>query len=209
MIPPAGTKEAASHCLDTPDRGVYADKYAEAVDVHLDFTSGGDETWETQIYATYHNGDAARTRYNVSDNDESWLQTTVTGAGTVAFYWKVSSEADSDYLEFYIDSVRQDRISGDLDWAEKSYEITGSGSHTLKWRYVKDSSGSSGSDRGYVDYVRWSGLDSSSSSGSDDWDQITYTYDPSGRRECLAATLGRVLRKKAPGRKPNSRRKRV
>ena len=182
VIPATSIKEPARHGQDVAGCARYADRYAEAVDVHLDFTSGGDETWETQIYASYHNGDAARSRYNVSSNDESWIQTTVDGEGTLKFNWKVSSEADSDYLEFYIDSVRQDRISGEQDWAEKSYEITGSGSHTLKWRYVKDSSGSSGSDRGYVDYVRWSGLDSSSSSDPNDWNEITYTYDPSGRR---------------------------
>ena len=28
---------------------------------------------------------------------------------TLKFYWKVSYEEDSDYLEFYIDETRQDR----------------------------------------------------------------------------------------------------
>ena len=96
----------------------------------------------------------------------------------------VSSEADSDYLEFYIDDVRQDRISGDVSWAEKSYEITGSGSHTLKWRYVKDASGDGGDDRGFVDYVRWTEPETLPT----DFEQITYTYDPSGRR--IAKALG-------------------
>jgi len=31
--------------------------------------------------------------------------------GRVSFYWRVSSEEDYDSLEFYIDDVRQDRIS--------------------------------------------------------------------------------------------------
>jgi len=192
MIPPTSIKQPARHGQDVPGCAVYADELAEGLDIHLDFTTGGDEDWdETSGFSPVYGDDAVSSSYSVKDNEESWMQTTVTGAGTVAFYWKVSSEADSDYLEFYIDSVRQDRISGEQDWAEKSYEITGSGSHTLKWRYVKDSSGSSGSDRGYVDYVRWSGLDSSSSSGSDDWEQITYTYDPSGRR--IAKALGLII----------------
>jgi len=97
----------------------------------------------------------------------------------------VDSEADSDYLEFYIDDVRQDRISGDVSWAEKSYEITGTGSHTLKWRYVKDASGDRGDDRGFVDYVRWTEPETLPT----DFEQITYTYDPSGRRRARALGL--------------------
>jgi hypothetical protein len=43
-------------------------------------------------------------------------QATVEGEGTVSFYWKVSSEEGDDYLEFYIDDVRKDRISGEVGW---------------------------------------------------------------------------------------------
>ncbi|MCP4228628.1 MAG: hypothetical protein GY771_00570, partial [bacterium] len=95
------------------------------------------------------------------------MQTTVSGAGTVSFFWKVSSEAGYDYLEFYIDGVLQERITGSANWHMMTYKITGSGSHTLKWRYVKDYSVSEGDDCGWVDYVAWSG-----SSGS--------TQPPSG-----------------------------
>jgi len=77
----------------------------------------------------------------------------VSGSGTLTFYWKVSSEANWDWLEFYIDGVRQDRISGTVDWQLKSYSVS-SGS-TVKWRYVKDGSASVGSDCGWVDYVMY------------------------------------------------------
>ena len=58
------------------------------------------------------------------------------------------SSADSDWLEFYIDDVRQDRISGNVNWQQQLHTVTGAQSHTLRWRYVKDSSaydGTSGS----------------------------------------------------------------
>ncbi len=80
------------------------------------------------------------------------MQTTVSGFTNINFNWKVSSEKNYDYLEFYIDGVLMDRISGTVDWTLKSYAIT-SGSHTLKWRYVKDKSVSAGSDCGWVDKV--------------------------------------------------------
>ena len=84
------------------------------------------------------------------------MQTTVNGAGTVKFYWKVSSEEDFDFLEFYIDGSLQENISGlEDDWEQQTYTISTSGPHTLEWRYVKDGSGNEGSDCGWVDKVEW------------------------------------------------------
>jgi len=104
------------------------------------------------------------------------MQTTVEDEGTFSFYWKVSSESGYDFLEFYIDSTLQTgRISGSTNWAQKSYDITGSGTHTLKWRYVKDGSESSGYDCGWVDAVQWSTAEVPAN-------VISYTYDPAGRR---------------------------
>jgi hypothetical protein len=79
------------------------------------------------------------------------MQTTVTGPRTVKFSWKVSSELNKDYLSFYIDGVLKTRISGTVNWTPKTYTISTTGSHTLRWRYVKNASGSSGSDCGWVD----------------------------------------------------------
>jgi len=35
--------------------------------------------------------------------------------------------------------------------------VNSAGPHTLKWRYVKNGSGSDGEDKGWVDYVQWTG----------------------------------------------------
>ncbi len=67
------------------------------------------------------------------------------GAGTFSFYWKVSSESQFDWLEFYLDDVRQDRISGSVAWQLKSYNITGAGDRT----------GEIGLDRGHVARLLW------------------------------------------------------
>ncbi len=42
-----------------------------------------------------------------------------------------------------LDGVLQDRISGEVDWQQKSYPLGGDGTHALVWVYSKDS----GSDR--------------------------------------------------------------
>ena len=84
------------------------------------------------------------------------MQAIVNGPGTLGFWWKVSSQS-GDYLEFYIDGVLQTgRVTGNVDWAEKSYNLT-AGAHTLRWRYVKNSSGVAGDDAAWVDQLSWTG----------------------------------------------------
>ncbi|MFB0552617.1 MAG: LamG-like jellyroll fold domain-containing protein [Phycisphaerae bacterium] len=130
------------------------DFLSDALDTSLSFTSGGSADWFAQSTTTRYDGDAAQSG-DISHSQDSWMQTTVSGTGTVKFYWKVSSEEDFDFLEFYIDGSLQDRISGLVNWEQKTYTISTSGSHTLEWRYVKDGSGDSGSDCGWVDKVEW------------------------------------------------------
>ena len=138
-----------------PLPGPSADPLAEALDTALSFTTGGDADWFAQTTTTRYDGDAAQSG-DISRNQESWMQTTVSGTGTVKFYWKVSSEEDFDFLEFYIDGSLQEKTSGlEVDWERQTYTISTSGSHTLEWRYMKDGSSDYGSDCGWVDKVEW------------------------------------------------------
>jgi RHS repeat-associated protein len=171
------------------------DLLAEALDVRgWSFTMGGASGWSRLTGSFYvHDSDGAQSG-NLSGQDsvDSWMQTTVTGSGTLSFHWKVLSEQDSDYLEFYIDSVLQNRISGTVGWTQRSYTISGSGTHTLKWRYVKDDDeNSGGADCGWVDWVQWSGTVMAIPT---DWYQAEYVYDASGRRIAKAFN-GEVTRK--------------
>jgi hypothetical protein len=127
---------------------------SEAVDgPGLVFTTGGHANWFGQSAVTKDGVDAAQSG-KITHNQNSWMQTKVAGPGTISFWWKVSSENSWDWLEFYINGVRQDRISGNVSWQQKSYTL-GSGINTLQWRYVKDKSVNSGSDSGWVDQVTW------------------------------------------------------
>jgi hypothetical protein len=123
----------------------------------LNFSVGGNGNWFPET-ATYFYGGSAAQSGTLENNQSSWLQTTVVGPGTLSFYWKVSSEAYYDYLEFYIDGVLQPgHISGNVDWQQKTFSIA-KGSHTLKWVYVKDDLYSGGSDCGWVDKVVYTSL---------------------------------------------------
>ena len=125
---------------------------AEAVDnTNLSLSTGGDSTWANDTSTYWYDGDSARSG-NISNNQDTWMQTTVQGPGLLSFYWKVSSESGYDFLRFYIDAEQQDRISGEVDWQEKTYSLS-SGNHTISWVYEKDGSVSRGSDCGWVDKI--------------------------------------------------------
>jgi hypothetical protein len=119
----------------------------------LSWTTGGDGVWLGQT-AVSHDGVDAGQSGTIGNLEETWMQTIATnGPGILTFWWSVSSEADYDYLEFYLDGILQDgRISGEVTWNQQTFNIA-AGSHSLRWRYVKDIGLSSGRDRGWVDQV--------------------------------------------------------
>jgi len=140
-------------CQETS--ALQVDLLSEALDTALSFTTGGSADWFAQTTTSHYGPDAAQSG-DISHRQDSWMQTTVSGKGTVKFYWKVSSEEEYDCLEFYIDGSLQEKISGlEDDWERQTHTISTSGSHTLEWRYVKDGSGNYGSDCGWVDKVEW------------------------------------------------------
>ncbi len=127
---------------------------ADAVDaMNLSWTTGGSADWFGQAATTYDGEDAARSGY-IRHDQQSWMQTTVTGPGTIRFWWKVSSEAGYDWLDFFIGNDLQDAISGAVDWEHRSFDVP-AGTHTLKWQYAKDYSVTHGADSGWVDQIAW------------------------------------------------------
>lgn len=128
---------------------------AEALDAPaLTWTVGGTAGWQPQTATTHDGQDAGRSGV-ISNSQESWMETVISGPGSLAFWWKVSSESGYDYLRFTVDGVEQAGIagiSGTVDWQQKLLNLD-PGTHVLRWRYAKDGSVSSGSDAGWVDEV--------------------------------------------------------
>ena len=120
----------------------------------LIWSSGGDAGWFGQSALSYFGGSAAQSG-RITNNQSSYMQTTVTGPGILQYYWKVSSESLFDRLKFYIDGVVQPGIlSARVDWTQRSFSLS-PGSHILKWSYEKDAAVSIGLDAGWVDKVEW------------------------------------------------------
>ena len=116
------------------------------------FFSGYGAAWKGEPFIQVYGGDAAQSG-PIKDSSSSYVDTGVTGPGTVKFYWKVSSEL-GDYLTFYIDGVPQSSINGDIDWHQRTFPVT-SGYHTLRWSYQKDVGVSGRSDAGWLDKVEF------------------------------------------------------
>ena len=112
-----------------------------------------DNAWFPEATTTHDTISAVQSGV-IGNSQSSSMQFTVTGPGTLSFWWKVSSESSYDFLKFYIDGVVQGSgISGSVDWSQVSNINVPSGTHTLRWTYSKDDSTSVGSDAGWVDQI--------------------------------------------------------
>jgi len=76
-------------------------------------------------------------------------------AGDVTFSFKVSSEDQADFLNFYIDGtpVVEDRLwSGEMAWQQYTSQVP-AGLHTFRWAYTTDSDTVMGANRAWIDDI--------------------------------------------------------
>ncbi len=119
---------------------------------NLTWQTGGDALWFGQV-GVHHGGGSAAQSGSIQNGQESWMETTLAGPGILTFWWKVSSEASFDWLEFSLDGLPQfDRISGEVDWEPRTVNIP-RGPQVARWRYFKDVGYSPGLDTAWVDQV--------------------------------------------------------
>ena len=150
---PVGETLTATFTVTSPSAPT--DSLGVALDnATLTFGTDGDTPWFVQSEVSHSGGSAARSG-TIDHGGETRLTTTVSGPGTLSFWWKVSSERNYDKLSVLVDDVERADISGEQDWTRKTVPVTGGGSHTVVWTYRKDDSVSGGSDCGWVDQVVW------------------------------------------------------
>ncbi len=141
----------------------------------LTWYTGGPSNWFPQTTTTHDGTNAAQSGV-ITSNQQTRLYTTVNGPGALSFWWKVSSETNWDYLMFFTDNANQNNISGETDWQSESYTIP-SGSHILKWIYIKDMSVSGGSDAGWLDQVTWTPTTTIAASAGTYTDRIVVSWN--------------------------------
>ena len=104
--------------------------------------------------STYHSGNYAARSGSITHSQSSTMEIIriLSSAGTLSFWYKISSEANYDFLKFSVDGTVQGSWSGTVDWTQVSFTIP-AGQHTFKWAYTKDASESSGSDCAWIDDI--------------------------------------------------------
>ena len=129
---------------DSFEHGIFEPEY---------WTNDEEHPWTITTSNPYDGTYCARSG-DIDHNETSELILTFTSTESekIHFFKRVSSEANYDFLVFYIDDEEQERWSGELWWSERSYQVT-PGRHTYKWAYIKDYSVDNGSDCACIDYI--------------------------------------------------------
>ena len=133
----------------------------------LTWTTGGDAQWTPEVDSTSATGFAAQSGVIGDATGENfsatWLQTVVSGGGTVSFRWKVDCEWDDsgdmtwDHAAFYTNGVEAARMDGNSGWETLSFVFDDPGSHTLRWVFMKDDYNDEPfPDRAWVSGFTWS-----------------------------------------------------
>ena len=136
---------------------------SECLDVsESEASTGGDANWSRVLGEVAHDGVAALRSGAIGDNQSTWVETKVNGAGNIGFWWKIFSQNKvrtnkHDYLSFSVDGAETAALGGgEIDWTNMVVAIEGVGVHTVRWTYVKDDDGtSSGEDCAWLDEVVW------------------------------------------------------
>ena len=109
--------------------------------------------WEVTADEAYE-GSFSVVSGTIQDNQTSTLsiERTLTAPGIISFWYKVSSENIHDKLQFYFNNAILNSWSGEIDWSYAEFNVP-AGTHTFRWVYRKDPSGSEGQDCAWVDYI--------------------------------------------------------
>ncbi len=116
----------------------------------LTWTTSGSAVWFAQTN-TSHDGFGAAQSGTIANSQSSTLQTTVTGPGTLTFWWMFSTSFLNTFSFSSSQSNNFVSINSTTGWQQKTFYL-GVGQQTLAWNYSRSFSGSSTSTS-WVDQV--------------------------------------------------------
>jgi hypothetical protein len=151
--------------------GTFNDTLATALDAPtLTFTTGGDASWLPVIDATAQTGYTSARSGTIGAESETWLDTTVEGAGTLAFRWRVDCEKDDgggatwDRLAVFTNGVEAVRIDGKTGWQTVTIELPNSPTPNsptqtlIRWSFYRDDFDEPGQEHenaAWIDGIEW------------------------------------------------------
>ena len=123
---------------------------------NLSWATSGDAAWFVETTNTVNGSAAAAQSGSVINNEFSELSVTVTGPGTLTFYWSsiANDLAGGFYYEFDVDGVRNDGKNGTFDWRQDGPFTILAGTHTLSWMVTANGDTDS-TQAGFLDQVSY------------------------------------------------------
>ncbi len=117
------------------------------------WTSSGNVPWSITSVDPIEGVYAAKSgAIGNSQNSQLILTYNAPNNDSIKFYCKVSSEAVTDGLKFYIDNTLKASYSGSTSWIRAAFAVN-AGNHAFKFIYTKNGSGSAGADCAWLDYI--------------------------------------------------------
>jgi hypothetical protein len=107
---------------------------ADAISVpNLPVSTSGDTSWFVESTNTYNDAPYAAESGSVTGSQSSTLSVTVTGPGTLTYYWSSQDDCANFDYEFEIDGSYQNDIDCSQPWVQDGPYSIPVGQHTLTW----------------------------------------------------------------------------
>lgn len=122
----------------------------------LVWTTDGAAPWFPQIETSEDGEDSARSG-SVLGDDTSAVQTTLDGAGTLVWSWRLDAEGNSG-VDVLLDGEWLDAFAPGGDWTRETLDITDEGPHTVRFEFWNAGTTATLGDHAFLDCVSWTPL---------------------------------------------------
>ena len=131
---------------------------ADAASAALPWSTGGDAVWSIDTTIGCVDGNSVKSGA-VANGQSSWIEVAVSGAGTFKFNWDVQGgiyrKDPFACAKVEIDGVEMALEYKTGGWKEHSLTVEGSGSHTIRWTYLRTSARAAEGDCAWLDGFSW------------------------------------------------------
>ena len=119
----------------------------------LSWSSGGAAIWVPQAEVSHDGEDAAKSG-EVTGDDVSTLSISVTGPGTLSWWWKLDM-SDCAGVDVFVDEAFVESLDSVSDWVSASVNVVGDGKHAVRFEFWNAGTAAAISDCAYIDQVSW------------------------------------------------------
>jgi PKD repeat protein len=136
---------------------------------NLIWTTGGSLLWFSQTNVTHDGCAAVECSSRMEGGQETWLETQVSGPGTIEYWWRKQSYQND--LNVYVDSEAVSFWWNDGEWAKETIAIS-SGVHRIRWVLRATGYYTEGPQSAWLDEVKWTPTieDTNNNGVPDNWE---------------------------------------